>query len=246
MSYSWLEFHGAVTHFPVALIIVGFAFEAGALAFRKQEWRAVSFWCLLVGVVGAAASVLSGLKAFGAMYGHGTPPALVLNHRMAAYWTTGCALALLVWRIATRDALSGASRTAAAVVLAAAAVLVSVTGFLGGQIVFGGGQPQASAPPAKPIARSSSPAPAASAQMVSMGMRLYAAQGCSDCHRIDGHGGQDGPDLSHEGSRQPDPAWQIAHLVNPSKMKPGSGMPAYNTLSQQQLAALAAFLVSRT
>jgi mono/diheme cytochrome c family protein len=69
---------------------------------------------------------------------------------------------------------------------------------------------------------------------------------CNNCHVIDqpGVGSGAGPNLFHEGTKQPDIDWQIAHLKNPAKMKPGSFMPAYGKLSNADLKALAEYLVS--
>jgi mono/diheme cytochrome c family protein len=74
--------------------------------------------------------------------------------------------------------------------------------------------------------------------------RLMAAKalahrrGCRGCHRINGVGGDDGPDLSDEGRRRPDdldfahiaglrtlPAWLKAHFLDPPKVVAGSQMP---------------------
>lgn len=81
--------------------------------------------------------------------------------------------------------------------------------------------------------------------LVKRGEELYADHGCGGCHKIDGVGADVGPDLSTEGLRRPDIAWQIEHLKDPTKSNPGSGMPGFPDLKPDELEALAAYLVTR-
>lgn len=55
---------------------------------------------------------------------------------------------------------------------------------------------------------------------------------------------RNGPDLTWIGRRIPDMGYHIDHLVEPRKYKPDSIMPTYKHLSDQDLADLAAFLVT--
>jgi cbb3-type cytochrome oxidase cytochrome c subunit len=52
-----------------------------------------------------------------------------------------------------------------------------------------------------------------------------------------------GPDLSNEGGKFPD-AWQLAHLIQPRSVKPGSIMPAFGFLSPHELSDLVAYIQS--
>src|SRR5690348_11461198 len=116
---SWPELHGALTHFPVALLIMACAFEIGAALFRKAEWRIVSFWILVGAVVLAIPSLATGWITGGMLFaGPAQPPALFSHHRLAAFVTSALAVILLVWRIATHDRLAGIALTAS-VILAA-------------------------------------------------------------------------------------------------------------------------------
>ncbi len=53
-----------------------------------------------------------------------------------------------------------------------------------------------------------------------------------------------GPDLTIIGKRIPDMTYQIEHLKDPGKFKPNTVMPNFDYLSDQDLADLAAYLVS--
>lgn len=78
----------------------------------------------------------------------------------------------------------------------------------------------------------------------SEGAKLFALEGCQGCHTINGVGGKVGPDLTHVGSRLPDINWHIRHLKDPRSVHPGSAMPAFAQLSEDQLEELAEYLVS--
>jgi nitric oxide reductase subunit C len=74
------------------------------------------------------------------------------------------------------------------------------------------------------------------------GERLFALNGCQSCHMVNGVGGKVGPDLTHVGSRLPDVEWHIKHLRDPASVHPGSAMPAFGSLPDEQIEALAEYL----
>lgn len=71
---------------------------------------------------------------------------------------------------------------------------------------------------------------------------LFSQSGCLNCHYYVNTGGQVGPDLTAEGLKGRGVDWQIAHLKNPSSLTPGSIMPSYAGLGEENLKALAEFL----
>src|SRR5205085_11428402 len=108
---SWPEMHGAVTHFPVALLITAFIYEAGALVLHRPAWRAASLWMLVAAVVTAVPSLVVGWMTGNQLFsGVGQPPAVFVWHRAAAFTTSGVALLLLLWRAIARDQLGRGSR----------------------------------------------------------------------------------------------------------------------------------------
>jgi len=85
---------------------------------------------------------------------------------------------------------------------------------------------------------------------------VFHTLGCRGCHKVNGVGGSDGPDLSREGEK--DPArldyskvagertlanWLAEHFRAPSEVVPGSLMPAMG-LSERQIDALVLYLLS--
>jgi menaquinol-cytochrome c reductase cytochrome b/c subunit len=74
------------------------------------------------------------------------------------------------------------------------------------------------------------------------GAELFATSGCLNCHSYDGTGGTIGPELTEEGTRNRGIDWQIRHLENPQAVTPGSGMPPFAQLGEENLRKLAIFL----
>jgi cbb3-type cytochrome oxidase cytochrome c subunit len=97
------------------------------------------------------------------------------------------------------------------------------------------------------------------------GRQVYVREGCVYCHsqytRLQDRGlgplveagdyvnetphqlgtARTGPDLTNEGGKHP-PGWQKAHLVNPRLLKPGSIMPSFSYLSDEDLTDLVAYI----
>ena len=71
------------------------------------------------------------------------------------------------------------------------------------------------------------------------------ARYCVGCHKIEGDGGTDGPDLTHEGTKH-DAATLRRWIEDPEQVDPDAEMPAFgDRLSGAQLDALAQYLASR-
>jgi len=83
-------------------------------------------------------------------------------------------------------------------------------------------------------------------QLIAYGKTLYRQEGCFMCHRLDGEGGKVGPDLTVEGTRGRTVDWLTGHFKDPGKYVPGSIMPSFENLTDEQLNALTAFLLSQT
>ncbi|HLV80710.1 MAG TPA: DUF2231 domain-containing protein [Chthonomonadaceae bacterium] len=250
---SWPEIHGALTHFPIALLITACVFEIAAYVLRKPEGRLISFWLLVGAVLMAIPALFTGWMTGSGMFGQAPslPPVFVW-HRAMAFTTAGIALLLLLWRARTRDRIHGGALPGSLFVLILASLAVSYTGFLGGEMVFstGGAAPiNQNSDPSRAgrdqVAAPTSPSAPVTALEIQAGQKLFQSSGCLNCHKLNGAGGAGGPDLTHESQRNASLDWQIAHLKNPSQVSPGSFMPSYARLSPDQLKTLAAFLITR-
>jgi cytochrome c2 len=71
------------------------------------------------------------------------------------------------------------------------------------------------------------------------------ARYCVGCHRVDGDGGRDGPDLSAVGARH-DRGTLRRWIADPESVDPEAEMPAFGKrLSAAELDAIAGYLASR-
>jgi menaquinol-cytochrome c reductase cytochrome b/c subunit len=76
------------------------------------------------------------------------------------------------------------------------------------------------------------------------GATLFAESGCMNCHTYLGAGSSNlgAPNLSAEGAKGRGIEWQVAHLKNPSSKTPGSPMPSFAALGDENLLKIATFL----
>ena len=76
------------------------------------------------------------------------------------------------------------------------------------------------------------------------GAKLFAQSGCTTCHTYLGTGSSNlgAPDLSAIGNKHLGIATQIKHLKVPSSVTPGSPMPSFASLGEDNLRKLAIFL----
>jgi uncharacterized membrane protein len=135
-GYDWTRLHAALNDLPAALLLVAALFELLALATRKESFRQVSFWTLILGALGGAAAVLSGLQAEENI-AHGDAVHEVMEtHELLAFITLGIFSVLAVWRIWREKRMGTGERALAlALALGGAGVLIATANY-GGRLVF--------------------------------------------------------------------------------------------------------------
>jgi nitric oxide reductase subunit C len=84
-------------------------------------------------------------------------------------------------------------------------------------------------------------APLEETALILKGKNVYNQNRCDLCHRIGGQGGIIGPDLSKVGDKR-EPLWLSRLIRNPKSINPGTQMPAYPQLSEDEVQALVSFL----
>ena len=136
LGYDWPRLHAALNDLPAALLLMAALFELLALATRKESFRQVSFWTLIVGAIGGVAAVLSGLQAEEGI-DHGNAVHEVMEtHELLAFVTLGIFGLLAVWRIWRERRMGTAERSLAlALTLGGAGVLMATANY-GGRLVF--------------------------------------------------------------------------------------------------------------
>lgn len=133
------NFHPALVHFPVAFLTVGAAFEGWA-AVRGAPRSATGRTLLLVGVLGAAAAVVSGLLHFDPEGYRGRTLEAARIHRVLGLATLGLSvLAVLIGEIPRARPLAGTRLRIYRLVYFTTAVFAGLAGHYGGWIVFGWG-----------------------------------------------------------------------------------------------------------
>jgi mono/diheme cytochrome c family protein len=119
--------HTAVVHFPIALVAVAAALESWQMIRRRPELARATPVCLAIGALSAVVASLFGWFLDQAEGGGGN---LVASHKWVGLATTAAAvIALVLVRIPRRAVLR--------LTIVGAAGLASVTGYLGGELVFG-------------------------------------------------------------------------------------------------------------
>ena len=74
------------------------------------------------------------------------------------------------------------------------------------------------------------------------GAEIFAQVGCLNCHTYLGTGNSVGPELTEEGNRNRGLDWQVGHMKNPPEYSPGSSMPSFAGLGDENLRKIAVFL----
>jgi uncharacterized membrane protein len=136
----WDKLHGALTHFPIALLLFSTACDIGSVLLSKRpfvrELRAVSFYALALTALASVGAVVSGIALTkGDMWGRGD---FGWHHRFV--WPAfGLLLALAVWRLIVREAMSRFGLCMYLILMLLASGLVATAGYFGGELILGGG-----------------------------------------------------------------------------------------------------------
>ncbi len=81
-------------------------------------------------------------------------------------------------------------------------------------------------------------------EQILQGANLFAEVGCLNCHVYAGEGAQNlgAPDLTEIGDLGRGEEYWVRWVSNPQEIKPGTAMPAFPSLDDEQLQAIAVFL----
>lgn len=141
----WKHIHGAVTHFPIALLFMSVAFDLGALLFKKANWRTVGFWTLVAAMVLIVPAIASGLygiyldadgKSYLASGGY-MPDRTIKWHRNMSFFAAGFLIVPTLWRIIKKDDLTKVAQVICLLIAFIAMLFVTVTGYNGAYVPRG-------------------------------------------------------------------------------------------------------------
>jgi uncharacterized membrane protein len=148
MTYLLNNSHFIVNHIPIAMLIFSFIFDLCAVIIKKKDWHTAGFLSLIVGTLGAIASVLTGPEG-----PQETRNPLFHDHQLYANLTMYLFILLSLARLFFRYRKKiDIGKTPIYLIIALIGVgLVTYTGHLGGKMVhkdnanfsgFPGGQGQ--------------------------------------------------------------------------------------------------------
>jgi uncharacterized membrane protein len=136
LGYDWPRLHAALNDLPIALLLGAALFDVLAIASKRESFRLVSFWMLVLGAVGGVAAVVSGLQAEEHI-SHGDAVHRVMEtHETLGLVTLGIFGLLALWRIVRERRMRPGERTAAVILTLVGAGVLFATGLYGGRLVF--------------------------------------------------------------------------------------------------------------
>jgi uncharacterized membrane protein len=136
LGYDWPRFHALLNDLPIALLVTAVLFDVAALATRREAFRQVSFWTLVVGAVGGALAVISGLQAQ-EYVAHGEAVHRVMKtHETLGLITLGVFGVVAIWRLARERRMGSGERYLATILSLGGMGVLVATGLYGGRLVF--------------------------------------------------------------------------------------------------------------
>lgn len=138
--FSSTHIHAMLIHFPIALLVVGFLVEIVAFIIKKEFYKNLSFFLLLVGALGAIAAYVSGSYA-GEGIEDGPLKVPMEMHEDAALVTLWLAIITALFKVSFFFYKGTQPWTKWLGVILFACLIGSVarTGYLGGQLVYSHG-----------------------------------------------------------------------------------------------------------
>ena len=128
--------HPLVVHFPIALLVSGVGLDGVALLLRRPQLHRIALWNVALGTLGAAAAVLSGLRAE-TVAKHSFEIWQVMElHERLGFATLILGLLIVGGRLWMRDRLPTGWRLAAFLMSVALLGTLSWGAYLGGRLVY--------------------------------------------------------------------------------------------------------------
>jgi uncharacterized membrane protein len=130
-----LNIHPMLVHFPIALWLAALLFEAWAVIRNSEDWHRTAARLLYLGTFAGILTVLSGLAAEKSVPA-GQAMIVVGIHKTLMILTTSLALGLSLFALAFRKNFTAAYRKYLLAGLVAMAILMTVGGDRGAQLIY--------------------------------------------------------------------------------------------------------------
>jgi len=128
--------HPLLTHFPIALLTLSLVVDLLGIAFRRLGLERVGSWGQVLGTIGLAATVVSGLLARNAVALSADAESTFQTHEQIAFLVLALASGLSLWRIGSRMQLPGDRRMIYLLLSLGTVILLWVGAWHGGELVY--------------------------------------------------------------------------------------------------------------
>jgi uncharacterized membrane protein len=136
LGYDWPRLHAALNDLPTALLLTAVLFDLAALVTRRASLRQVGFWTMVIGAIGGALAVISGLQAEEHIE-HGEAVHRVMGtHEKLALVTLGIFGVVALWRIFRERRMASGERSLSLIVSVAGLGVLFATAIFGGKLIF--------------------------------------------------------------------------------------------------------------
>lgn len=131
-----IELHPAIVHFPIALLTIAALFGVLSLFVKKELFKEIAFWNLLLGVIGSIAAVFTGLIEEQSLVHNDEIHKVLTKHKFTGFGILIFSFVLLTWVWVRKNKFKKGEYIAWVLFLALSTAAVFYQGFLGGKMVF--------------------------------------------------------------------------------------------------------------
>ncbi len=135
-----IKLHPAIVHFPIALLISTAGFALLSFFTRKELFKEIVFWNLIIGVITAVISILTGLWDEHKLVHNEEIHELLQKHKFVGFSILIVFLALLTWFWKRKKRMRKTEYIAWFVCLIFGGGMLMYQGYVGGKIVLTLGQ----------------------------------------------------------------------------------------------------------
>lgn len=136
MTVLNIELHPILVHFPIGLITIAVGFYISSLFVRQPFLKEVGFWNLIIGTIGAAASVLTGMWAEEELSPSHEIHELIEQHEILGFLTAGVFVLLSAWAFVRKDQFGKFEYLLFVSILFVGLIVLAITGYYGGELVY--------------------------------------------------------------------------------------------------------------
>ena len=131
-----MKLHPAIVHFPIALLLIAAFFAVISLFTKREFFKQIAFWNLLLGVTGAIAAVLSGLNEEQNLVHNDEIHQVLVKHKFTGLCILILSFALLTWIWVRKNKFGKKEYVLWVLFLTLGTGMIFYQGFLGGKMVF--------------------------------------------------------------------------------------------------------------